>query len=387
MLEQVVQLGQVKPVSIHLCLHQVVADWTGLAVWLPGPRPGPGVLPAPVTPPALHLLPRTPALASQLVTRHALATPTVTVAGAATREGETVMVCHADITPVPRDPRPALTPPRPQVTGLMKGPYGVTVAGVAAGATVDIPVRVSAAVTMLTLHIAPTHALARLCVTLLFSSPGLVALAGCAARAPSDRVPPVTRCAQLASLPGRVVDALETCPRHRVTVPGAPQVDVPVTLTLNTRPGRAAQALRVAVVAVLAELTPGPGPAGGTLGAGNRGPGQVAPAKSGGAAILGQLGARAWLAVIRRGCTSVSIISVSTGVASVPHCVVSAVTHACVHMAVVRVSVAVAGNTFACCLVMVVSWLTEICILCCQKIDEKQPEQTPMQMCKVDFRL
>ena len=148
-----------------------------------------------------------------------------------------------------------------------------------------------------------------------------------------------------------------------VTVPGAGQVDVPVTLTLDTRPGRAAQTLRVAIISVHASLAPGPRPPRGTLGAGDRAPGEVAPAQSGGAAILGHLGARARLAVIWRGGTCVAIVSISTRVTRVPHCVVSAVAHACVHLTVVRVSVTVAWNTFACGLVMEVSRLTSLAVL------------------------
>ena len=364
LLEQAVQLGQVESVPVHLGLHQVVADWTGLTVGLARPRPGPGVLPAPVTPPTLHLAPGTPALASQLVTGHARAPPAVTVTRAAAGGGEPVMVGHADIAPVTRDTRPALTPARPEVTRLMEGSYRVTVAGVTAGATVNVPVSVPAPVTPLPLHIAPAHALARLCVTLpLLSGPGLVALAGQAAHAPGHRVPPEARAAQLAPLPGRVADALEARPRHGVTVAGAGQVDVPVTLALDTRPGRAAQTLGVAVIAVHASLTPGPRPPRWTLGAGDRGPGQVTPAQSGGAAILGHLGARARLAVIWRGGTCVTIVSISARVTRVPHCVVGAVTHAGVHLTVVRVAVTVARDTFACRLVMVVSRLTCLAVL------------------------
>mgnify|MGYP007022703408 CR=1 FL=1 len=40
-----------------------------------------------------------------------------------------------------------------------------------------------------------------------------------------------------------------------------------------------------------------------------------------------------------------------------------AVAHACVHVAVVRVTVAVAGHTFSCDLVMEVSWLTRLTVL------------------------
>ena len=51
------------------------------------------------------------------------------------------MVRHADIAPVPRDARPALTPACPQVTRGTQGPDGVTVAGVAAGAVEDSEAR------------------------------------------------------------------------------------------------------------------------------------------------------------------------------------------------------------------------------------------------------
>ena len=264
---------------------------------------------------------------------------------------------------MPRDARPALTPACPQVTRGTQGPDGVTVAGVTAGATVNVPVGVPALVTPRPLHIAPAHTLASPGVTLRLPSPGPVALAGHAARAPGHRVPPVARPAQLAPLPRRVARALEAGPRHGLTVAGAAQVNVPVALTLDTRPGGSAQTLGVSVIPVPALLAPGARPPRGALGADDRGPGQVAPAQSGGAVLRGHLGTRARLTVIWSGGTCVPIVSISTRVTRVPHCVMGAVAHASVHVAVVGVTVTAAGHTFSRDLVMEVSWLTGLAVL------------------------
>ena len=171
-----------------------------------------------------------------------------------------------------RDAWPALTPACPQVTGGTQGPDGVTVAGVTASATVNIPVSVSALVTPLPLHIAPAHTLTSPGVTLHVPSPGPVALTGHAALASGHRVPPVARSAQLTPLPRRVVSALEAGPSHGVTVAGAAQVNVPVTLTLDTRPGRASQTLRISVITIHTLLAPGTCPPCRALRAGDRGP-------------------------------------------------------------------------------------------------------------------
>ena len=346
---------------VHCGLHQVVAGWAGLTVG-PGPGPGPRVLPAPVTPPPLHLPPSTLTLAGQLVTLDTGAPPTVTVTCAAPGGGESEVVCHTDITPVARDARSALTPARPQVTGLTQGPYGVTVTRVTASAAVNIPVRLFTSVTSLPFHIPHADALPSLGVTLLLPSAGLVALTEDAAQAPVDRVPPVARPAQLASLPRSVVEALETRPRHRVTVAGSTHVNIPVALTLYARPGRAMEALRVPVIPVHTQLAPGPRPPSGTLGAHGGCTGQVAPAQPGGAVILGHAGARTRLTVIGRGSARVSVVTIGARVARVSTCVVSAVAHARVHMAVVRVSVTVAWNALAGPLVMEVSRLTRLTV-------------------------
>ena len=107
------------------------------------------------------------------------------------------MVGPADITPVTRHSRSAVTPPGPEVTGLTERAERITVTGVTAPATVYVPVRVPALVAALSLHVLLAGALAGVGVTLGLAGgwvwPGTsrVTLAGPAANTPVQGRAPV----------------------------------------------------------------------------------------------------------------------------------------------------------------------------------------------------
>ena len=334
------------------CLYEVIALLARFAladISVVGPR----IFHTPVTPPALHLVTDTLALTRQLVAVHGLGAPGVAVAGGAAGGREAVVVCHADVAPVTRHSGPAVTPPRSQVTGLAEGAERVTVTRVTASATVDVPVSVPAPPALLTLHVVLAAALPGGGVTQSLASlrvwPGasLVTLAGPAALAPVKGGAPVTCSAHLAPPACSVVLTLQTLASDGVTVPSVLEVNVAVTLTLQTRSWLTVDALRVPVVTVHTLLTPGPRPPRRTLRTHRCAARQVAPASPGGSVLRGDLGAGTELTVVRSGSPGVSVVAVSADVAGVPGGVVCAVTHSGLHVAVVAVAVAVAGYTAA----------------------------------------
>ena len=134
------------------------------------------------------------------------------------------MMRHADITPVTCDPRSAVTPPCPRVTHLTQRSYRITVAGVAPGSAVNVPVGWTTLVTEVTLDIILALTLPRLLVTHHCSSVRI--MSGPSWRTLTCLTPDtgvhctamVAWSAGLASVSSSVVDAAETLTSHTVTV-------------------------------------------------------------------------------------------------------------------------------------------------------------------------
>ena len=182
------------------------------------------------------------------------------------------MVGHTDIAPVTCYTRATVTPTRPEVTGLTERPNGVTVTRVTSRPTVNVPVGVLTLATRVTLHIVLTLTLARVTVTDRVSGVDvrhcswLITLTRGTSHTSVDGIPPVARTTDLAPVSSCVVDTLQTLASYGVTVAGGEEVDVAVTLALDTGPGGAVEAVWITVAIIHALLAPGASSAWRTLG-------------------------------------------------------------------------------------------------------------------------
>ena len=177
------------------------------------------------------------------------------------------MVGHTDIAPVTCYTRATVTPTRPEVTGLTERSNGVTITRVTSRPTVNVPVGVLTLATRVTLHIVLTLTLARVTVTDRVSGVDvrhcswLITLTRGTSHTSVDGIPPVARTTDLAPVSSCVIYTLQTLASYGVTVAGGEEVDVAVTLALDTRPRGAVQTVGIAVVTVNTLLASGSGSA------------------------------------------------------------------------------------------------------------------------------